>query len=65
MTGPVVVFVLLATAVSTAEVGGLAGSQTVGYYATAGECQQDLLRLLKTANQSLVRLNCRPLKVSE
>ena len=65
MNGPVVVFALLATAVNTAEVGGPAGSQTVGYYATAGECQQDLLRLLKTANQSLVKLDCKPLKVSE
>ena len=65
MTGPVVVFVLLATAVNTAEVGGPAGSQTIGYYATAGECQQDLLRLLKTANQSLVRLDCRPVKITE
>ena len=52
MTGPVVVFALIATAVNTAEVGGPAGSQTVGYYATAAECQTDLLRLLKTANQS-------------
>ena len=65
MTGPVVIFVLVATAVSTAEVGGPAGSQTVGYYATAGECQTDLLRLLKTANQSLVKLDCRPIRMTE
>jgi len=65
MTGPVVVFVLLATAVSTAEVGGPAGSQTVGYYATAGECQTDLLRLLKTADRSRVRLDCQPIRISE
>lgn len=65
MTGPVVVFVLLATAVNTAEVGGPAGSQTVGYYATAAECQTDLLRLLKTADRSQVRLDCQPLRISE
>ena len=65
MTGPVVIFVLVATAVSTPEVGGPAGSQTVGYYATAGECQTDLLRLLKTANQSLVKLDCRPIRMTE
>lgn len=65
MNGPVVVFALIAIATSTNEVGGPAGSQTVGYYATAGECQQDLVRLLKTANQSLVRLDCKPLKISE
>ena len=65
MTGPVVIFVLVATAVSTPEVGGPAGSQTVGYYATAGECQKDLLRLLNTANQSLVKLDCRPVRITE
>jgi len=65
MTGPVVVFVLLATAVNTAEVGGPDGSQTLGYYATAAECQTDLLRLLKTADRSRVRLNCQPLRISE
>ena len=62
---PVVLFVLVATAVSTPEVGGPAGSQTVGYYATAGECQKDLLRLLNTANQSLVKLDCRPVRITE
>ena len=62
---PVVLFVLVATAVSTSEVGGPAGSQTVGYYATAGECQKDLLRLLNTANQSLVKLDCKPVRISE
>jgi len=65
MTGPVVIFALVATAVSTPEVGGPAGSQTVGYYATAGECQTDLLRLLKTANQSLVKLDCKPVRITE
>ena len=65
MNGPVVLFVLVATAVSSPEVGGPAGSQTVGYYATAGECQMDLLRLLKTANQSLVKLDCKPVRITE
>ena len=65
MNGPVVVFALIAIATNTKEVGGPAGHQTVGYYATAGECQKDLVRLLNTANQSLVRLDCKPLKVSE
>ena len=65
MNGPLVLFVLVATAVSTPEVGGPVGSQTIGYYATAAECQTDLLRLLKTANQSLVKLDCRPLRITE
>jgi len=65
MNGPVVIFALIAIATNTQDVGGPAGSQTVGYYATAGECQKDLIRLLKTVNQSLVKLDCRPLKVSE
>ena len=62
---PVVLFVLVATAVGSAEVGGPAGSQTVGYYATAAECQRNLLRLLDTADRSLVRLDCRPVRISE
>lgn len=65
MNGPVIIFVLLASAVNTKEVGGPAGSQTVGYYATAGECQIDLIRLSKTADQSLVKLDCKPLRISE
>ena len=65
MTGPVVLFVLVATAVSTPEVGGPVGSQTVGYYATAAECQMDLIRLSNTADRSLVKLDCRPIKVTE
>jgi len=63
--GPVYLFVLVANAVSTSEVGGPPGSQTIGYYATAGECQTDLVRLLKTANETRVRLDCRPIKVTE
>ena len=65
MTGPVVLFVLLATAVSTADEDRVAGSQTIGYYATAAECQTDLLRLLKTADRSRVRLDCQPIRISE
>jgi len=65
MNGPVVVFALISIAVNTKDVDGPPGSQTVGYYATAGECQQDLVRLSKTANQSLIRLDCKPLKISE
>ena len=65
MNGPVVVFALVATAVNTTQVGDPAGSQTVGYYATAGECQMDLLRLLRTADQQRVKLDCKPLRISE
>ena len=65
MTGPVVVFVLVATAVITPDEGRVAGSQTIGYYATAGECQTDLLRLLKTADRSRVKLDCQPIRISE
>ena len=64
MTGPVVLFVLVATAVGTPEVREPAGSQTIGYYATAGECQTDLLRLLKTAERSRTRLDCQPIRIS-
>jgi hypothetical protein len=62
---PVVLFVLVATAVGTSEVGGPPGSQTIGYYATAAECQKDLIRLIETADRSLVRLDCRPVRIAE
>ena len=59
--GPVYLFVLVATAVGTSEAGP-PGSQTIGYYATAAECQTDLVRLLQTADKSRVRLSCRPMR---
>jgi len=62
--GPVYLFVLVATAVDTAPEDRVAGSQTVGYYATAAECQTDLLRLLKTAERSRTRLDCQPIRIS-
>jgi hypothetical protein len=62
--GPVYLFVLVATAVELAPEDRVAGSQTIGYYATAGECQADLLRLLKTAERSRTRLDCQPIRIS-
>ena len=61
MNGPVVLFVLLSTAPNM----DTAGTQTVGYYATAAECQMDLIRLSKTAEQMKTKLECRPLRISE
>jgi len=63
MNAPVVLFVLVASAVGTSEAGPT-GSQTIGYYATAAECQTDLLRLLQTADRSRIRLDCQPLRIS-
>jgi len=60
--GPVYLFVLVATAVGTAEVDVPHARQTIGYYATAAECQMDLIRLSKTADQSRVKLDCRPMR---
>jgi len=65
MNGPVVIFALIAIAINSNDVGGPPGSQTIGYYATAGECQKNLVQILKTANQSLIRLDCKPLRISE
>jgi hypothetical protein len=59
--GPVYLFVLVATAVGTADAGP-PGSQTIGYYATAAECQMDLIRLSKTVDQSRVKLDCQPMQ---
>lgn len=60
-----VIFVLVATAINTDGVGGAPATQTIRYYATAAECQTDLLRVEKTRDGSYVRLDCRPLKVKE
>ena len=62
MNGPLVLFVLLSTA---SNVGDEVGMQTVGYYATAAECQIDLIRLSKTAERSKTKLECRPLRITE
>jgi hypothetical protein len=59
--GPVYLFVLVATAVATTKADP-PGSQTIGYYATAAECQMDLIRLSKTADQSRVKLDCQPIR---
>jgi hypothetical protein len=62
--GPVYLFVLVATAVGTAEADMPHVRQTIGYYATAAECQTDLVRLLQTADRSRIRLDCQPLRIS-
>ena len=59
--GPVYLFVLVATVVGTSEAGPPV-LKTIGYYATAAECQMDLIRLSKTAEQSRVRLDCQPIR---
>lgn len=41
------------------------GTQTIGYYATAAECQTDLNRILPQTNRSYVKLDCIPIKVEE
>jgi len=62
--GPVYLFVLVATAVGTPEVGGSPGSQTVGYYETAAQCQTALIQAEKSVDRSYVRLDCRPIKAT-
>jgi len=62
MNGPLVLFVLLSTA---ANASGESETLTVGYYATAAECQMDLIRLAKTVERSKTKLDCRPLSISE
>jgi len=65
MNGPVVVFALLSISINPADKDVPVGTQTIGYYATAGECQMDLIRLAKTANKSKLQLDCKPLRISE
>ena len=60
---PVILFALVAYAAADSSVGGPPASQTVGYYATAAECQTDLNRIAKTADPSHVRrLDCVPIR---
>jgi len=62
MNGPLVLFVLLSTAPN---VSNEMETLTIGYYATATECQTDMIRLSKTAERSKTKLDCRPLRISE
>jgi hypothetical protein len=65
MNGPVVIFALLAISINPSDKDVPDGTQTVGYYATAAECQKDLIRLYNTADKSKVRLDCKPLRITE
>ena len=59
--GPVYLFVLVATAVMNPASGRVTW-QTMGYYATAAECQTALIQAEKTVDRSHVKLDCRPIK---
>lgn len=60
---PVVLFALVAYAAADSTVGGPAASQTIGYYATAAECQTQLNLIAKNMDRSHVRrLDCVPIK---
>jgi hypothetical protein len=58
--GKVIIFALVAIGL-----GDQAGIQTIGYYATAADCQTDLNRVLPQINRNYVKLDCIPLKVEE
>jgi hypothetical protein len=64
MNSTVFLFVLVATATS-APASGRVSWQTVGYYATAAECQMALLEAQRTMDRSHVRLDCQPVKAVE
>lgn len=59
--GPVYLFVLVATV--TLESGRVSW-QTLGYHATAAECQTALLATERQIDRSDVRLDCRPIKAA-
>jgi hypothetical protein len=60
---PVILFVLVAYAATDSSVGGPPASQTIGYYATAAECQTELNRMAKTVDSNHVRrLDCVPIR---
>lgn len=60
----VYLFALVAFSVADTTV-AMPGFQTIGYYATVAECQNDRNKIEKTMNKSYVRLDCVPLKVSD
>jgi hypothetical protein len=57
-------FVLVATA-TMAPASGKSSFQTVGYYATAAECQYALIDNEKKIDKNYIRLKCHPIKVTE
>lgn len=59
--GPVYLFVLVATA-TAAPASGRISWQTLGYYATAAECQTALIAAEKTVDKSYVKLDCMPIR---
>ena len=63
MNSTVFMFVLVATA-SVAPPSGRVGYQTIGYYATAAECQHALIDAERKIDPSHVRLDCRPIKAT-
>ena len=59
--GPVYLFVLVATAVMEPGSGRI-GWQTLGYYATAAECQTALIAAELKIDRNYVKLDCRLIK---
>lgn len=57
-------FVLVATA-TMEPASGRVSFQTVGYYATAAECQHALIAAEKKVDGNYVRLECRPIRGTE
>jgi len=59
--GPVYMFVLVATAIME-PASGRVSFQTVGYYATAAECQHAKIKAEDQVDRTYVTLECRPIK---
>lgn len=60
----VYLFVLIATA-TMAPASGRVSFQTVGYHATAAECQHALLDAEKKIDRTYVKLECQPIRAVE
>ena len=60
---PVFMFVLVATAVMEPGSGRI-GWQTLGYYATAAECQTALIAAELKIDRNYVKLDCRPIRAT-
>lgn len=58
-----VIFVLIAIATGDSSV-AVNATQTIGYFATASECQIEKNKIQPTLTSGLVKLDCMPIKAT-
>lgn len=57
------IYLFALVAIAVADIGtSPPATQTIGYYATIGECQVERNKVEKNINKSLTKLDCIPIK---